>query len=218
MTGFSRIAEALRQRGHHAAFRIGPPVWDDERWRQLTGLVDDTVGTINDAFAAIARERVAGAGSVSQDRGQDGEQALDARALAGAGTSLWRARGKLTQLKDDSRQARQTNRYLGETEAALAKAGLTIQDHTGDIYHSGLALEVVVMVEDPNVSEETIVETVRPSIYFDDRRIQEGQIVVGRPPRQAEAAEAAQPAQAAQPAPSAQPAPAAAHDQEDPRA
>lgn len=147
------IAENLRQRGQHAAFRIEPPVWDEPQRRQLGRLLD-----------------------------QLAEAVLDDGALVAAGTGLWQARARLARSTDDPKRTRQVNRYLGNTEKALADLGLLVQDHTGDRYHSGLSLQVIAMVDDANVAEETVVETIRPSIYLGGRTLQLGQVVVAFPP------------------------------------
>ena len=188
MTGVRRrFAESLRQRGHHAAFRIPPPIWDDDQWRQLTLLLDDTVATITREL--VPREQAPARDADKTDRNATAasstgtDPVLDEHALSEAATGLWRTRHKLTELAAGSRQARQASRHLSDTEAALAEVGLEIQDHDGTPYHSGLSVEVLVVVDDANVSAETIVETVRPSIYFNEHRIQLGQVVVGRPVR-----------------------------------
>lgn len=149
-----RVADELRQRGQHAAFRIAAPELDLARLRRA--LAD-----------LVARPA-----------------ARDDGAFADAGTGVWRARRKLAQLADDdrtNRTARQAGRQLDRAERALAEAGLVVQDHDGTPYHPGLALEVVAMVDDPDVPTPTVVETIRPSIYLDDRPIQVGQVVVGNP-------------------------------------
>lgn len=146
-----RVADELRQRGQHAAFRIAAPELDPAWLRRA--LAD-----------LVARPA-----------------ARDDGAFADAGTGVWRARRKLAQLAEENRTARQAGRQLDRAERALAEAGLVIQDHDGAPYHPGLALEVVAMVDDPEVPTPTVVETIRPSIYLDDRPIQVGQVVVGNP-------------------------------------
>ncbi|HEV3359336.1 MAG TPA: hypothetical protein VG247_21235 [Pseudonocardiaceae bacterium] len=154
------IAENLRQRGQHAAFRIEPPAWDEPQRRQLAELLDQLAEPVSD----------------------EAEPVLDESALVATGNGLWQARTKLGGSTDDPKRTRQVNRYLGNTEKALAKLGLVVQDHTGDRYHSGLSLEVIAMVDDVNVAEETVVETIRPSIYLGGRTLQLGQVVVAFPP------------------------------------
>lgn len=169
MSGWQReLAENLRQRGQHAAFRIEPPTWNSRQRQQLSALLDQ-FDAITQSFDAATRSAEPG-------------PALDERALVAAGTSLWQARLKLGKSSDDPKRTRQVNRYLDKTEKALAGLGLVVQDHTGDRYHPGLSLEVIAMVDDPDLTEPTVVETIRPSIYLADRIVRLGQVVVGFPP------------------------------------
>ncbi|HEY4019647.1 MAG TPA: hypothetical protein VGM75_13215 [Pseudonocardiaceae bacterium] len=155
------FVENLRQHGQHAAFRIEPPIWNERQRQQLSALLDQLDATIQPTEPGPA---------------------FDESALVVAGTSLWQARLKLGKSSDDPKRTRQVNRYLDKTEKALAGLGLVVQDHTGDRYHPGLSLEVIAMVDEPGLTEPTVVETIRPSIYLADRTVQLGQVVVGFPP------------------------------------
>jgi hypothetical protein len=149
------LAGELRQRGQHRAFRIAAPAQDWPRLRQalaeLAELADSPVST------------------------------WDESAAVELGNSLWRARHKLAQVADTSQHARQAGRHLDRAEQALADTGVVIQDHDGSAYHPGLSLEVVATVNDTIPDAAIVVETIRPSIYLSDRRIQMGQVVVGGP-------------------------------------
>jgi hypothetical protein len=108
---------------------------------------------------------------------------MDERLLADAATNLWRAQRRLA--RDDGRPTardRQTSRYLTTCRDALTEAGVIIQDHEGDSFNSGRSIEVLVFQEDPELAGEVVIETVRPTIYLHDRRIQMGQVIVGGPP------------------------------------
>ncbi len=72
-------------------------------------------------------------------------------------------------------------RYLRSSHEALAEAGLVVQDHDGARFHSRLSLEVLVVQDDPSLTTEVVLETVRPSVYFRGRPIQMGQVIVGCP-------------------------------------
>jgi hypothetical protein len=151
----ARLRATLRQRRHHRAFRIGTPRWDDV---QLAWL-----------------EQVAAA----QPDGGPPPTALADAALADAATNLWRAGKKLDSGED--RLTRQARRFLRNSHDALHTAGLVIQDHDGAAFHPGQSLEAVIIQPDPELASEIVLETVRPSVYLRDRRIQMGQVIVGTP-------------------------------------
>ncbi len=104
---------------------------------------------------------------------------LDEKSLADAATNLWRAQRRLA--RGDGPRDRQTGRYLLTCREALTDAGLVVQDHDGDPYHPGRSLEVLAFQEEPGATAEVIVETVRPTVYLLDRRIQMGQVIVAVP-------------------------------------
>ncbi|TCO46785.1 hypothetical protein EV646_10624 [Kribbella antiqua] len=157
--------DGWRQRKFHKAFRIDEPRWDQEQRDELAKVLA--------GLEALERAAVA---SSNEATGPD----VDHKALAEAATNLWRAQRKLSG-GDTSTQTRQAGRYLQTCRNALTDAGLIVQDHEGDAFHPGRSLEVLVYEEDPALTAETVLETVRPSIYFHAERIQMGQVIVGRP-------------------------------------
>jgi hypothetical protein len=148
-----RLRAELRQRRHHKAFRVAPP--EDAPLLAELGRLLDQVSTQE-------------------------EPELDDKALAGAATSLWRARRKLAQ-DGDGRYTKPASRYLDLCRSALADIGLVVQDHDGDSYHPGRRLEVLAFEDDPDAEHDRVLRTVQPSIYFRGRHIQVGQVVVGSP-------------------------------------
>lgn len=166
MNWLKRIEQELRQRQYHPAFRIAPPDWDEQARDQLQQLLAE----LDSAAPTPAGER-----SPTPDP-------VNEQALASAVTSLWRAERKLRadggEIAARSQQAR---RYLGRCRAALTDADVVVYDHDGDRFHPGRSLEVVAFQDDPGVAVETIVQTVRPTVYFRDKRIQTGQVIVGCP-------------------------------------
>jgi hypothetical protein len=150
-----------RQWRQHPEIRIAEPSFSEEQCRELAELV-----------TLLDRIPVEAAGPEE-----------DTKALAEAATSLWRAQRKLTQA-GRSAENRQTGRYLRTCAEALAAAGLVVQEHDGTAFSAGRALDVLVYQDDPAVSEETIVETVRPSVYYHDQQIQRGEVIVARPQTQ----------------------------------
>jgi hypothetical protein len=150
----SGLRENLRQRRQHRAFRIAPPRWSEDQCAELDDLLVALGGSTDETVAD--------------------------KALAEAATNLWRAQRKLSG-GEPSTQNRQAGRYLRTCREALTDAGLVVQDHEGDTFHPGRSVEVLVYEDDPSLTVETVLETVRPSIYYRDRRIQMGQVIVGQP-------------------------------------
>lgn len=144
-----------RQWRQHKAFRIEAPRWSGTEYDDL------------DRYLAEL-------GDVLEQPSPD-----DDDALAEAATNLWRARRKLAQGNDG--QGKQAARYLRTCAEALATAGITVQDHDGEPFHAGRSVDVLLYSDDPEVTVETVVETVRPAVYHHDRRIQTAQVIVAVP-------------------------------------
>lgn len=152
------------------------------RWRQWRHWPQ--VRIAEPAFAADQRdeleELLALIAQLEQPVVDEVADSNDGQALAEAATSLWRAQRKLAQ-GSKSTEGRQAGRYLRTCAEALAEAGLVVQDHDGTAFNAGRALDVLVYEDDPAVTEETITETVRPSVYYQDQQIQRGEVIVARP-------------------------------------
>jgi hypothetical protein len=146
----------VRQWRQHKAFRIAAPRWSGTEYDDL------------DRYLTELGETVQPAESPPEDS-----------SLAEAATNLWRARRKLAHGNDS--QGKQAARYLRTCAEALAAAGLTVQDHDGEPFHAGRSVDVLLYSDDPEVTVETVVETVRPAVYHHDRRIQTAQVIVAVP-------------------------------------
>ncbi|TDW15049.1 hypothetical protein [Kribbella kalugense] len=146
----------VRQWRQHKAFRIAAPRWSGTEYDDL------------DRYLTELGETARPAESPPEDS-----------SLAEAATNLWRARRKLAQGNDG--QGKQAARYLRTCTEALAAAGLTVQDHDGEPFHAGRSVDVLLYSDDPEVTVETVVETVRPAVYHHDRRIQTAQVIVAVP-------------------------------------
>ncbi|MER7892131.1 hypothetical protein ABTX15_20160 [Micromonospora sp. NPDC094482] len=167
MTRLNRLREELRQRRHHRAFRIPVPAWTEPQRVQLEEL-------LTQARAATP--------SRTPDPDPIAEPPVDGAALATAATNLWRAERKLAPPGErPTPRDRQAARYLRTCAEALADAGLVVQDHDGDAFNPGRALEVLVYQENPALTGEIVLETVRPSVYLHGRLVQMGQVIVGTP-------------------------------------
>jgi hypothetical protein len=76
---------------------------------------------------------------------------------------------------------RQLGRHVVTIRDRLIDLGLQIQDHTGNPYDSGQSLEVLAFQPTDGITNEVVIETVRPSLYLQGHRILKGQVIVGSP-------------------------------------
>jgi hypothetical protein len=107
------------------------------------------------------------------------------RLVAEIATGVWRLRQRFAQIgvdrtRDDLRRAA---RDVNALWATLIESGVEILDHTGADYDPGQALQVIAFQPTPGIERERILETVKPTVYFESRWIQLGEIIVGTPER-----------------------------------
>lgn len=117
--------------------------------------------------------------------------------VAGLVTELWRARNKVdgpAAEQDPPRAVRWANRYLAAADDRLVRAGIEVEGHDGLRFDVGMDLRVLAYQDDPDVTEETVVETVRPSVRRAGRLIQEGEVIVAVPERSVTERSAMEPA------------------------
>ncbi|SOD64263.1 hypothetical protein SAMN06297387_115123 [Streptomyces zhaozhouensis] len=177
-----RLRALVGQLRHPREFRVPPPALDPDQAAWATALLDE--------IAALAERATAAAedgGPDAEDAGTgEPDAAPDTEALLRAALGLWRAERKLEQEADALTGAdlRQVRRQVNAIRQALVDDGLEIQEHEGMPFDSGHSLEVLVFQEEPGLTRETVLETVRPTIHFRGRRIQMGQVIVGRPVRE----------------------------------
>lgn len=157
----------VRQLRYPKEFRISPPPWD-EQW--LTAL--EALGK-----APAARPVVWAEPPTAQPVADHG------RLFAEIATGLWRLRGQLLDPETDRprQEMRRAYRHLESIWDALAQAGIAIQDHTGALFDAGMALRVIAYQPAAGVSREAVIETLRPSVYYENRPIQMGEVIVGTP-------------------------------------
>jgi len=103
--------------------------------------------------------------------------------LADIGTGLWRLRQKMVKPGTDQPldEMRRPFRHLESVWDALVQAGTKIQDHTDKPFDAGLSLKVIAYQPMPGLARERVIETIKPSIYFKDKMIQMGEVIVGEP-------------------------------------
>jgi hypothetical protein len=110
-----------------------------------------------------------------------GEQ--DLRFLADISTGLWRLKQKMVKpgTNEPLDDMKRPFRHLESVWDALTQAGITIQDHTGNPFDPGMSLKVIAYQPKPGLQREQVLETIKPTIYFKNKQIQMGEVIVGRP-------------------------------------
>jgi hypothetical protein len=125
----------------------------------------------------------AAAENVRQSAGREGlELKQQCRLICEIATELWRLKTKMTDSEEQPKQeTRKIFRHVAAGLDVLSEVGVEVQNHTGLLYRSGLSVETLAFQPTTEVARETVIETIRPSVYLNNRQIQQGQVIVGTP-------------------------------------
>jgi hypothetical protein len=111
-----------------------------------------------------------------------------AKPILSLATSAWRLRGKVidplsNEINEDISKddLKKMARYLEAIYAALAEIGIAIKDRRGEAFDYGLPEKVVAAEPQEGLSREQIVETVRPTIYWNEKLVQQGEVIIATP-------------------------------------
>jgi hypothetical protein len=102
---------------------------------------------------------------------------------AEAGTGLWRIRKKIEILETEykTREVKVAKHTVDSTWLTLQQEGVEIQDHTGDPIIGGEDLNIIAFQTTSDLKRKQVIETLRPTIYFKNQKIQSGEVIVGKP-------------------------------------
>lgn len=104
--------------------------------------------------------------------------------LADVTTGIWRIKNKFSDVDIDGLpdEIKKAHRHHESICDMLKNAKVEIRDHTGEKFPQGNpALKVIAFQPTPSVQYEVIAETIKPTIYYNGRLIQMGQVIVEIP-------------------------------------
>jgi len=105
------------------------------------------------------------------------------KALVSIATNTWRAKTKMVdsstgEIREDFKRV---GRHIEAIYRNLAEAGIVIRDHTGDAYDEGQPMKVVASKPTPGQDKKRVSETLLPSIFWNNRLVQNGEIEITTP-------------------------------------
>ncbi len=105
------------------------------------------------------------------------------RLLTDMATNLWRLKQKMLKpgTGEPLEEMRRAYRSFEAAWDTLLSAGVEVQEHTGSPFNSGLLLHVLAFQSTPGLEQETVLETIRPTVYYKQQLIQPGEVIVGTP-------------------------------------
>jgi hypothetical protein len=105
---------------------------------------------------------------------------IDLDSFADLACAAWKLR---KQVLNQSRKEgpNEIDERLAALWGCLSGLGLEIQDHTGSAFDPQLGLDVLAFEPTSDLPADTVIETVRPTVYLNQKKIVTGLIVVGVP-------------------------------------
>lgn len=159
---FKSIRNNIRQFRYPRDFRIAPPNWPDfvKSVEIITHLMESQPS--------------------KTDQGPQGKgELLDM--VTDIGTLVWRLERRLSSAGELPMNLRRVGKDLEATKNTLRQRGFEIQDHTGQDYDGGMLVKVVTSQQVAGLPRPRIIETLKPTIYHQNRIIQMGDVIVGIP-------------------------------------
>lgn len=103
--------------------------------------------------------------------------------LASVFTNAWKARAKMVigDSQEPRDEMRRVFRHVESMFDAFKRLGLTMVDHTGEPFDYGMPVTVIATEPKPGLVRPTMVETIKPTIYWNETIIQYGEVVLGTP-------------------------------------
>ena len=68
-------------------------------------------------------------------------------------------------------------RHVDALKNALTDIGVCVKDHDGERYDVGMAVKVIGWEKRPDATKEEIVETIKPSIRWNEKLLQWGEVI-----------------------------------------
>jgi hypothetical protein len=105
------------------------------------------------------------------------------KALVSIATNAWRAKTKMKDAETGvvREEMKRVDRHIEAICRSLAEVGVVIRDHTGDAYDEGQPMKVVASKPTPGLDKKRVSETLLPSIFWNNRLVQNGEIEIATP-------------------------------------
>lgn len=149
-------------------FNIPAPQWPDRQ-----KLIDEVTTRIKAMLT-------------TKDEGMGDRHAVPAyvvKGMADIATNAWRAKKKMVEPISGEVREEMTRVYrdIKGIFESLQDIGLKVKDHTGDAFDYGLPLKVITTEPKQGITRESVSETIKPTIFWQDQIIQMGEVVIATP-------------------------------------
>lgn len=113
----------------------------------------------------------------------NGDDRISQKFLADLSIGAWRLRKKMLD-KDTQQpltQIKRAFRHLESIVTTLEKEGIEIHDHDNMPFDPGMTLKVLAFQPTAGLDREFVIETIKPTINYNESRLVIGEVIVGTP-------------------------------------
>ncbi len=105
------------------------------------------------------------------------------QALVSIATHAWKARTRMRDAVSGEvvEEMKKISRSIDGIFDSLAALDIEVKDHTGQPFDYGLPIKVVTTQPTAGIAKEQVIETLKPTIYWRQRIIQTGEVVLATP-------------------------------------
>ena len=104
------------------------------------------------------------------------------KAMADIATNVWKAKTKMLDSSGETREEmKRVYRHVEGVMESFKEIGLEVKDHTGDAFDYGLPLNVVTTQPTQGITKESVIETIKPTVYWQKQILQRGEVVIATP-------------------------------------
>lgn len=162
--------ESSKRTRRDGVFAIPDPVWPQQ-------------SVITEIVASIAATRPAPAQPEVRAATPSDAKTDYFNMLVAVATNVWRARNELrnAQMGQFSEEMKQFECHVDAIYQSLAEFGIEVHDHTGNEYDERQPLVVVNTIPTPGLDTMRVYETLLPSVYWNNRLLQNGEVNVATP-------------------------------------
>jgi hypothetical protein len=164
-----RKPKFLKNANPKSPFEIQSVEWSHEK------AITDIVSSIIASKPSIRKE------SIPLD---DDAPPAYVKALVSIANNAWRAKAKMVDATTGEvrEEMRRVDRHVEAIYRNLAEVGMVVRDHTNEVYDEGQPMKVVASKPTPGLEKKRISETLLPSLFWNNRLIQNGEIEIAIPP------------------------------------
>lgn len=153
---------------------VKPTVLPNAAWPHEKDFTEELTASIVANRAASSKEQTTAEAGVPSDY---------LKTLVSIATNAWRAKIKMLDVTTGEvrEEMKRVDRHIEAIFRSLAEVGVVIRDHTGEAYDEGQPMKVVANKPTPGLERKRVSETLLPSIFWNNRLVQNGEIEIATP-------------------------------------